>query len=62
MSSEDESSGPIAIFGPPMIVAITVYLLHFLPNEVLTFLTAWTLVSFPIGVLIGHCVLSEEYD
>jgi hypothetical protein len=60
MWSEDESPGLIAICGPPVIVAITVYLLHFLPNEVLTFLAAWTLASFPIGVLIGHCVLSEE--
>jgi hypothetical protein len=62
MRSEDASSGLIGIFGPPLIVAITVFLLYLLPSEVLAVLTAWTLLSFPIGVLIGHCVLSEEQN
>jgi hypothetical protein len=31
-----------------------------LPGQLLTILTAWILASFPIGVLFGHCVLSEE--
>jgi hypothetical protein len=35
-------------------------MLRLLPSEVLTILMAWILTSFPIGVLIGHCVLSEE--
>jgi hypothetical protein len=60
MWSADETSGLIAILGPPAIVAAGIFLLHLLPNELLTILTAWTLASFPAGVLIGHCVLSEE--
>jgi hypothetical protein len=60
MWSENKSLGPIALLGAPVLVGVSAFLLHFLPSEVLTFLTAWTLASFPIGVLIGHCVLSEE--
>jgi hypothetical protein len=60
MWSEDEPLGPIAILAPPALVVATIWLLYFLPSEVLTFLTVWILGSFPIGVLIGHCVLSEE--
>jgi hypothetical protein len=60
MWSEYESPGLIAILGPPALVTAGVLVLHMLPSQVLTFLMAWTLASFPIGVLIGHCVLSEE--
>lgn len=60
MRSEDEPPGSVSLIGPPVIVAACVFLLHFLPNEVLVLLTAWILISFPIGVLIGHCALSEE--
>lgn len=35
-----------------------------LPNGtlalVLTVLTAWACVSVPVGVLVGHCALSED--
>jgi len=60
MRSEHDTPGLIAILGPPTIVAGVVVLLHMLPNQVLIILTAWTLASFPIGVLVGHCVLSED--
>jgi hypothetical protein len=60
MWSEDEPSGRLAIFGAPGLVALSVFLIHFLPGEVLTFLTIWIIASFPIGVLIGHCVLTED--
>jgi hypothetical protein len=60
MWSENEPPGVIAILGAPAVVALGAYVLHLLPNEVLAILTVWTLSSFPIGVLIGHCVLSEE--
>lgn len=60
MWSANVSSGLIVTLGGVVVPAISVYLLHFLPSEVLIFLMAWTLVSFPIGVLIGHCVLSGE--
>jgi hypothetical protein len=60
MESEDESLGLTAILLTPALVAASVFVLHLLPSEVLTFLTAWILASFPLGILIGHCVLSEE--
>jgi hypothetical protein len=31
-----------------------------IPTEVRVVLIVWTLASFPIGVLFGHCVLSED--
>jgi hypothetical protein len=60
MWSGGKLKGAISIIGPPLMAAVCAYLLHLLPSSVLIFLTAWTLVSFPIGVLIGHCALSEE--
>jgi hypothetical protein len=30
------------------------------PSEVRVVLTVWTLASFPIGILFGHCVLNED--
>ncbi|HEY4171503.1 MAG TPA: hypothetical protein VGM42_00640 [Rhodopila sp.] len=39
---------------------ISIVVLHVQSNDVLTIVTAWILSSFPIGILIGHCVLSEE--
>lgn len=60
MRSEDKPPGLVPVVGPPIIVAVSVFTLYMLPNEVLAVLTAWALGSFPIGVLIGHCVLSEE--
>jgi hypothetical protein len=45
---------------PPAGVAFGFYLLSLLPSEILVALTAWTLASFPIGVLIGHFILNEE--
>ncbi len=50
----------VQLAGPPMAVAGCVFALSLLPREVLAVLTAWTLGSVPIGVLFGHCVLSEE--
>ena len=46
--------------GPPAIVAAVFYLLSFLPQDVILALMAWTLASFPIGILVGHCVLKDE--
>lgn len=60
MGRNDESSGIGSILGPPLVVVITALLLAVIPTEVRIGLTVWTLVSFPIGVLFGHCVLSEE--
>ena len=60
MWKEDETLGSIVMLSLPALVAVTVVLLYFMLSEVLTFLTAWILASFPIGVLVGHCALSEE--
>jgi len=60
MWSEDKPFAYLGLLGPPAVVVISSVLLYFLPGEVLILLTAWVLASFPIGVLIGHCVLSEE--
>jgi hypothetical protein len=50
--------GPVV--GSPIVIAGCVFALSMLPREALAVLTAWTLGSVPIGVLFGHCVLSEE--
>lgn len=60
MGTEDGPLGLIAILGTPALVAVSIVMLHLLPSEMLNILMAWILASFPIGVLIGHCVLSEE--
>jgi hypothetical protein len=60
MRNHDESPGLISALGPPAVVLVSAYLVHLLPVDVQIALTAWTLLSFPIGVLFGHCVLSEE--
>jgi hypothetical protein len=60
MGSEDGPSGPMAMLGTLALVVISILLLRVLPSQLLSFLTAWILASFPIGVLLGHCVLSEE--
>jgi hypothetical protein len=49
-----------SVLVPPAIMAITALLLVLMPSEVWIALTVWTVASFPIGVLFGHCVLSEE--
>ena len=48
----------IAMVGMPLLISIVI--LRLMSNDVLTIVTAWILASFPIGILIGHCVLSEE--
>lgn len=60
MRSNDDSLGLTAIMGPPAIAAVCIVVLHLLPSQVLTVLTAWVLLSYPIGVLIGHCALGED--
>lgn len=60
MWSEDEPPTLSGILGPPVLVGISALLTHFLPGEVLTFIAVWIAASFPIGMLIGHCALSEE--
>jgi hypothetical protein len=60
MGSEDGPLGLSTILGTPALIGASMFVLHLLPSEVLTVLIAWILASFPIGVLFGHCVLSED--
>lgn len=50
----------LEIAWPMLLVAAGASLLQSLPESVLEFLTAWVLVSVPVGVVIGHCALSED--
>lgn len=60
MWSSEGSPGVVSLIGPPIGVMACVFILFMLPSAVLTVLAAWTLGSIPVGVLIGHCALSEE--
>jgi hypothetical protein len=60
MGRDDRPIGLVALLGTPVVVALSIFVVHLLPNSVLTILMAWVVASLPIGVLIGHCVLSEE--
>jgi hypothetical protein len=60
MGRGDEPSGVASILGPPAIVAIAALLLALMPNEMRFVLTIWTLASFPIGALVGHCMLNDD--
>jgi hypothetical protein len=42
------------------LVVTIVWTLQALPYEVSTALCAWALASLPIGILVGHCALSED--
>lgn len=46
--------------GPPLVAIAAACLLRSLPEGVLDFLTAWTLISVPLGIVVGHCALSED--
>jgi hypothetical protein len=50
----------IAAIFPFAAVAGGIFLVSGLPNDWIAILTAWVLGSFPIGLLIGNCVLNEE--
>jgi hypothetical protein len=60
MISQDRSPELLSTGGLAATVASIIFLLYLMPSGVLAGLALWTLASFPIGVLIGHCVLSEE--
>jgi hypothetical protein len=45
---------------PLTIVILTVGLLYILPSKALLIVLLWSLLSVPIGILIGHCVLRDE--
>lgn len=46
--------------GPPLIVGVTVGVVYVASNEILGLLAAWTLLSIPIGALVGHCLSKRK--
>ena len=50
----------VELAAPPGLVVGSLAVLYFLPPVVLDFLTAWTLLSLPLGVIIGHCALGDD--
>lgn len=43
-----------------MFVTLLVGVFLCLPTQVMAFLLGWIAVSIPVGVVVGHCVLSEQ--
>jgi hypothetical protein len=60
MQGPGDSAKWITAVVPPAMVTSGVLLLSLLPGQMLVILVMWTLASFPIGILIGHCVLNDE--
>ena len=60
MGSRQHQSGLVAAAGFLGFLVAAVYAVQVLPGEVSSFLMAWIMSSFPIGILIGHCALSED--
>jgi hypothetical protein len=60
MRKLNEAPGIVSVLVPPAIIVLTAILLALVPIEVTIVLAVWTLASFPIGMLFGHCVLNEE--
>ena len=63
MQTEDRLNRAILAAVPALIVGVGVGL-SLLPrstaSEVLTLLLAWTSLSLPLGIALGHCVPFEE--
>jgi hypothetical protein len=60
METHEQSMGLVSILGPPVVVVASACGFYLLPVQAEALLLVWTLASLPIGVLFGHCVLSEE--
>ncbi|WP_428539090.1 hypothetical protein [Rhodopila sp.] len=50
----------VAMLSLTVAAAAGIFALHTVSKDAADILTAWTLASFPIGVLVGHCVLREK--
>ncbi len=55
----ESDEGLASLIGPPLIVGLSVLLVNILPREVIDVLSVWTLLSLPVGMLIGHCSLND---
>ncbi|MGE4044139.1 MAG: hypothetical protein AB7F35_04760 [Acetobacteraceae bacterium] len=60
MSSVGAGAGACKTVLLPFTAAIAGAALLCLPATIITVLAMWFLVSIPVGVIAGHCVLSEK--
>ncbi len=64
MSSVGDRSSCSALALAPVAIAAFGYGISLLPHDLLvraaTVLGAWLMLSFPIGLLVGHCVPAED--
>jgi hypothetical protein len=45
----------------PLAIVVAIALcITVLPNNAWIYLTVWTLASFPLGILFGHCIRAER--
>jgi hypothetical protein len=64
MSSVGDRSSYSALALAPAAIAAFGYGVSLLPHDLIiravTMLGAWLMLSFPVGVLVGHCVLRDD--
>ncbi len=60
MERSEDPSGLLAMASFIGFAATAIWAAQMLPGGMATAFTAWILVSFPIGVIVGHCALSED--
>ena len=60
MTQEDEDTLSIFLASClAVLVFLTAFMIQFLPREISMFLVYWTLLSIPVGISLGHCVMNE---
>ncbi len=60
MGPKDDQTGLPAVAGLLGVAVVSIWTARALPHDVLAFLMAWILASVPVGMLFGHCALSED--
>jgi len=64
MSPAEDRQDRLLLVGVPALVALLGCGISLLPPaalaDLLDCLTAWTCVSIPLAVLVGHCALGED--
>lgn len=55
----DSFTSPLLIIAS-FLMAIAAISIHLLPNGIASLVAAWVIMSVPVGIAMGHCVLSEE--
>jgi hypothetical protein len=64
MPQDEDNPSRMLMFGLPATIAIVGIGVSLLPAnyavDVIGVLTTWACMSLPLGVVIGHCTLSED--